>query len=69
MAFTTCRHSSPVTMRMAADFLDGIPKRLLPDLYYLGVFRGSSVLPASSPHQNSSSLMPPGGPGLVDFLE
>ena len=50
-----------------ADFLDGIPKRLLPDLYYLGVFRGSSVYGFFA----SSKLFvvdAPGGPGLVDFL-
>ena len=26
-----------------ADFLDGVPKQLLPDLYYLGDFRGVAV--------------------------
>ena len=26
-----------------ADFLDGVPKLLLPELYYLGNFRGSAV--------------------------
>ena len=26
-----------------ADFLDGVPKQLLPDLYYLGDFRGAAV--------------------------
>jgi len=51
-----------------ADFLDGIPKRLLPDLYYFGEYRGSSVygFVVSSKFYVVDA---PGGPGLVDFLK
>jgi glyoxylase-like metal-dependent hydrolase (beta-lactamase superfamily II) len=50
-----------------ADFLDGTPKRLLPDLFYLGERRGSAVYSfvASSKFFLVDAL---GGPGLVDFL-
>jgi glyoxylase-like metal-dependent hydrolase (beta-lactamase superfamily II) len=50
-----------------ADFLDGIPKVILPDLYYLGDFRGSAVygLFASS---RFFLVDAPGGPGLFGFL-
>jgi glyoxylase-like metal-dependent hydrolase (beta-lactamase superfamily II) len=53
--------------RDGADFLDGIPKRILPDLYYLGDFRGGAVygLFASS---RFFVVDAPGGPGLFDFL-
>ncbi len=50
-----------------ADFLDGVPKLLLPELYYLGNFRGSAVYAFFA----SSKLFlvdAPGGPGLVEFL-
>jgi hypothetical protein len=59
-----------VLSRYAADgagFLDGIPKALLPDLYYLGDFRGSAVYAFFA----SSKLYvvdAPGGPGLAEFL-
>ena len=51
-----------------ALFLDGIPKQLLPDLYYLGNFRGAAVYGffASS---KFFLVDAPGGPGLVDFLK
>jgi glyoxylase-like metal-dependent hydrolase (beta-lactamase superfamily II) len=50
-----------------ADFLDGTPKQLLRDLYYLGEFRGSSVygLFASSGFYLVDA---PGGPGLIDYV-
>ncbi len=50
-----------------ADFLDGIPKQLLPDLYYFGEFRGSAVYGffASS---KFFVVDAPGGPGLLEFL-
>ncbi len=50
-----------------ADFLDGVPKELLPELYYLGNFRGSAVYAFIA----SSKLFvvdAPGGPGLVEFV-
>jgi glyoxylase-like metal-dependent hydrolase (beta-lactamase superfamily II) len=50
-----------------ADFLDGTPKQLLPDLYYLGDMRGAAVYGffASS---RFFIVDAPGGPGLVEFL-
>jgi glyoxylase-like metal-dependent hydrolase (beta-lactamase superfamily II) len=51
-----------------ANFLDGIPKRLLPDLYYLGDFRDAAVYGLFA----SSRLFlvdAPGGPGLLDFIK
>lgn len=50
-----------------ANFLDGIPKRLRPDLYYFGDFHGSAVYGFVS----SSKLFlvdAPGGPGLAEFV-
>ena len=51
-----------------ADFLDGEPKALLPDLYYLGDFRGAAVYGffASSAFYLIDA---PGGPGLADFVD
>jgi glyoxylase-like metal-dependent hydrolase (beta-lactamase superfamily II) len=53
--------------RDGASFLDGEPKRLLPDLYYLGDFRGAAVygLFASS---KFFLVDAPGGPGLAAFV-
>ncbi len=50
-----------------ADFLDGIPKQLLPELYYLGDFRGAALYGffASS---KFFVVDAPGGAGLVEFL-
>jgi glyoxylase-like metal-dependent hydrolase (beta-lactamase superfamily II) len=50
-----------------ANFLDGTPKQLLPDLYYLGAFRGAAVYGffASS---KFFLIDAPGGPGLVEFV-
>jgi glyoxylase-like metal-dependent hydrolase (beta-lactamase superfamily II) len=50
-----------------ADFLDGIPKQILPDMYYLGNFRGSCVYGffASSKFFVGGT---PTGTGFVDFL-
>jgi len=50
-----------------ADFLDGTPKRLLPDLYYLGAFHGSSVYGFFA-SARFFVVDAAGGPGLVDFL-
>jgi glyoxylase-like metal-dependent hydrolase (beta-lactamase superfamily II) len=54
--------------RDGADFLDGEPKRLLPDLYYLGDFGGGAVYVFFA----ASKLFvvdAPGGRGLLDFLD
>ena len=50
-----------------ADFLDGTPKQLLPELYYLGDFRGAALYGffASS---KFFVVDAPGGAGLVEFL-
>ncbi len=51
-----------------ADFLDGAPKEILPELYYLGDFRGSAIYAFFA----SSKLFlvdAPGGPGLLEFLK
>jgi glyoxylase-like metal-dependent hydrolase (beta-lactamase superfamily II) len=50
-----------------ADFLDGTPKRLLPDLYYLGDFRGVAMYVISA-KPRLFVVNAPGGPGLGDFL-
>jgi len=51
-----------------ADFLDGQPKKLLPDFYYLGNFKGTAVYGffASS---KFFVINAPGGSGLADFLK
>jgi glyoxylase-like metal-dependent hydrolase (beta-lactamase superfamily II) len=50
-----------------AQFLDGQPKRLLPDLYYLGDFKGAAVYGffASS---KFFLVDAPGGPGLIEMI-
>lgn len=50
------------------DFLDGQPKRLLPDLYYLGDFQNAAVYGFFA---NSKFFVidAPGGAGLADFLK
>jgi hypothetical protein len=50
-----------------ADFLDGIPKQLLPDLYYLGDFRGAAVYGFFA-SAKFFLVDAPGGPGLVQFV-
>lgn len=50
-----------------ANFLDGVPKRLLPDLYYLGDFKGSAVY-GFFVSSNFFVVDAPGGSGLADFL-
>ncbi len=50
-----------------ATFLDGHPKRLLPDLYYLGDFQGSAIYGFVAASQ-LFIVDAPGGPGLNDFL-
>ena len=49
------------------DFLDGVPKQLLPDLYYLGDFRGVAVYGFFTASK-FFVVDAPGGPGLVEFL-
>jgi glyoxylase-like metal-dependent hydrolase (beta-lactamase superfamily II) len=51
-----------------ADFLDGMPKVLLPELYYLGNFRGSAVY-AFFASSKFFVVDAPGGPGLLEFLK
>jgi glyoxylase-like metal-dependent hydrolase (beta-lactamase superfamily II) len=50
-----------------ADFLDGTPKELLPDLYYLGDFQAAAIYGffASS---KFFLIDAPGGPGLTEFV-
>jgi glyoxylase-like metal-dependent hydrolase (beta-lactamase superfamily II) len=51
-----------------ANFLDGIPKKLLPNLFYIGDFRGAAVYGFFS----SSEFFlvdAPGGPGLLPFVK
>jgi glyoxylase-like metal-dependent hydrolase (beta-lactamase superfamily II) len=50
-----------------ADFLDGVPKPLLPDLYYLGDFRGVAVYGFFA-KSKFFVVDAPGGAGLVEFL-
>jgi glyoxylase-like metal-dependent hydrolase (beta-lactamase superfamily II) len=54
--------------RDGADFLDGDPKRLLPDLYYLGDFRGAAVYGFFAASR-FFLVDAPGGPGLVEFVK
>ncbi len=51
-----------------ANFLDGQPKRLLPDLYYLGDFQGAAVYGFFAGSQ-FVLIDAPGGPGLAEFLK
>lgn len=51
-----------------ANFLDGEPKRLLPDLYYFGDFQGAAVYGLSSGPE-FAVINAPGGAGLHEFLE
>ncbi len=50
-----------------ADFLDGVPKELLPDLYYLGDFHDRAVY-AFRVRDRLILIDAPGGPGLIPFL-
>ena len=51
-----------------ADFLDGVPRELLPGLFYLGDFDGSACYLLDK--QGRLFLFnTPGGPGLAGFLE
>jgi glyoxylase-like metal-dependent hydrolase (beta-lactamase superfamily II) len=50
-----------------ADFLDGVPKELLPDMYYLGDLNGAAVYGFFAASR-FFVIDAPGGPGLVDFL-
>lgn len=54
--------------RGGANFLDGDPKRLLPDLYYLGDHTGVAVY-ALVLGPKVFVVNAPDGPGLVPFLE
>jgi glyoxylase-like metal-dependent hydrolase (beta-lactamase superfamily II) len=49
------------------DFLDGRPKALLPDLYYLGD-RGDSAIYGFFAGTRFFLVDAPGGPGLLDFV-
>jgi glyoxylase-like metal-dependent hydrolase (beta-lactamase superfamily II) len=51
-----------------ADFLDGVPKPLLPDLYYLGDFGGEAVYGLFAA-TNFFLVDAPGGPGLGEFVK
>jgi glyoxylase-like metal-dependent hydrolase (beta-lactamase superfamily II) len=51
-----------------ASFLDGQPKKLLPDLYYLGDFQGAAIYGLITP-SNFVVVDAPGGPGLFEFLK
>jgi glyoxylase-like metal-dependent hydrolase (beta-lactamase superfamily II) len=51
-----------------ANFLDGNPKRLLPDLYYLGNFKGAAVYGFFAASQ-FFLVDAPGGPGLKEFVK
>lgn len=51
-----------------ANFLDGEPKRLLPDLYYFGDFQESAVYGFFA-DSKFFVVDAPGGPGLADFLK
>ena len=50
-----------------ANFLDGEPKRLLPELYYLGDFQNAAVY-GFFVASKFFLIDAPGGPGLVEFL-
>ncbi len=51
-----------------ADFLDGNPKKLLPDLYYLGDFHGAAVYGFVASGK-FFLVDAPGGPGLLKFVQ
>ena len=51
-----------------ANFLDDNPKRLLPDLYYLGNFQGAAIYAFFAASQ-LFLVDAPGGPGLKKFVE
>jgi glyoxylase-like metal-dependent hydrolase (beta-lactamase superfamily II) len=53
--------------RDGMDFLDGTPKALLPDLYYLGDFKGVAVY-GFFVSSKFFLVHAPGGPGLSDFV-
>jgi metallo-beta-lactamase class B len=52
-----------------ANFLDGIPKRILPGLYYLGDYRQSALYCLISSASKLFLFDAPGGPDLVDVLQ
>lgn len=49
------------------NFLDGTPRQLMPDLYYLGDFQGSCVYGFIA-ESKLFLVNAPGGPGLADFV-
>jgi glyoxylase-like metal-dependent hydrolase (beta-lactamase superfamily II) len=51
-----------------ANFLDGTPRQLLPDLYYLGEFKGAAVYGCFAA-SNFFLVNAPGGPGLMDHVK
>jgi glyoxylase-like metal-dependent hydrolase (beta-lactamase superfamily II) len=50
------------------DFLDGVPKQILPDMYYLGDFRGFCVY-GFFVSSKFFVVDAPGGTGFVEFLK
>jgi glyoxylase-like metal-dependent hydrolase (beta-lactamase superfamily II) len=54
--------------RDGVDFLDGEPKQLLPDLFYLGD-RGGRAVYGLFAASRFFLVDAPGGPGLLDFVE
>jgi glyoxylase-like metal-dependent hydrolase (beta-lactamase superfamily II) len=52
-----------------ANFLDGIPKRILPGLYYLGDYRESALYCLISSPSKLFLFDAPGGPDLVEVLK
>ncbi len=53
--------------RDGLDFLDGVPKQLLPDLYYLGDFKDVAVY-GFFVASKFFMVHAPGGPGLSEFV-
>jgi glyoxylase-like metal-dependent hydrolase (beta-lactamase superfamily II) len=52
-----------------ANFLDGVPKRILPGLYYLGDYRESALYCLISEPSKLFLFDAPGGPDLVEVLK
>src|SRR5262249_11879273 len=51
-----------------ANFLDGVPKQLLPGLHYFGNYAGSALYALVTPARQFFLFDAPGGPGLPTFL-
>jgi glyoxylase-like metal-dependent hydrolase (beta-lactamase superfamily II) len=64
------RDMETLLSRYKADgalFLDGIPKQLLPDMYYLGDFNGACIYGFFA-FSKFFMVDAPGGPGLLEFV-